>query len=126
MMLPLFRSQTQALVLTRLLLGPGEESLTDLALAVGAYKNAVKHEVDRLKAAGLVSSRPVGRSRLVRVSAEEPIRSIGPSAPKANRTRQPQVNWGRWSRRARSVAIVVDFCRNLAARPVSGSGTRRP
>lgn len=75
-LLPLFRSQTQALVLTRLLLGPGEESLTDLAVAVGAYKNAVKHEVDRLEAAGLVSSRAVGRSRLVSVSAEEPIRSI--------------------------------------------------
>ena len=30
-LLPLFRSQTQALVLARLLLGPGEESLTDLA-----------------------------------------------------------------------------------------------
>jgi len=52
-MLPLFRSQTQALVLTRLLLRPGEESLTDL-----------------------VSSRPVGRSRLVSVSAGEPVRSI--------------------------------------------------
>ena len=75
-MLPLFRSQTQALVLTRLLLGPGEESLTDLAIAVGTYKNAVKHEVDRLEAAGLVSSRPVGRSRLVSVSAGEPVRSI--------------------------------------------------
>ncbi len=75
-MLPLFRSQTQALVLTRLLLGPGEESLTDLAIAVGSYKNAVKHEVDRLEAAGLVSSRPVGRSRLVSVSAGEPVRSI--------------------------------------------------
>ena len=75
-MLPLFRSQTQALVLTRLLLGPGEESLTELAIAVGSYKNAVKHEVDRLEAAGLVSSRPVGRSRLVSVSAGEPVRSI--------------------------------------------------
>lgn len=76
MLLPLFRSQTQALLLTRLLLGPGEESLTDLAVAVGAYKNAVKHEVDRLEDAGLVSSRHVGRSRLVSISAEEPIRSI--------------------------------------------------
>jgi DNA-binding transcriptional ArsR family regulator len=75
-MLPLFRSQTQALVLTRLLLGPGEESITDLANTVGAYKNAVKHEVDRLEAAGLVSSRSVGRSRLVSVSAEEPVRGI--------------------------------------------------
>lgn len=75
-LLPLFRSQTQALVLTRLMMGPGEESLTDLAVAVGAYKNAVKHEVDRLEAAGLISSRKVGRSRLVSVSAEEPIRSI--------------------------------------------------
>jgi DNA-binding transcriptional ArsR family regulator len=74
--LPLFRSQTQALVLTRLLLGPGEESLTDLAIAVGSYKNSVKHEVDHLEAAGLVSSRPVGRSRLVSVSAGEPVRSI--------------------------------------------------
>ena len=75
-LLPLFRSQTQALVLTRLLLGPGEESITDLSIAVNAYKNAVKHEVDRLEAAGLVSSRSVGRSRLVSVSAPEPVRSI--------------------------------------------------
>ena len=75
-LLPLFRSQTQALVLTRLLMGPGEESITDLARAVGAYKNAVKHEVDRLEEAGLVASRSVGRSRLVSVSAEEPVRSI--------------------------------------------------
>ncbi len=75
-LLPLFRSQTQALVLTRLLMGPGEESLSDLANAVGAFKNAIKHEVDRLEAAGLVSSRAVGRSRLVRVSAAEPVRSI--------------------------------------------------
>jgi len=61
-MLPLFRSQTQALVLTRLLLGPGEESLTDLAIAVGSYKNAVKHEVDRLEAAGLeAAGRSAGR-----------------------------------------------------------------
>jgi hypothetical protein len=52
-MLPLFRSQTQALVLTRLLPRPGEESLTDL-----------------------VSSRPAGRLRLVSVSAGEPVRSI--------------------------------------------------
>lgn len=75
-LLPLFRSQTQALVLARLLLGPGEESITDLATAVGAYKNAVKHEVDRLEAARLVSSRLVGRSRLVSISAAEPVRSI--------------------------------------------------
>jgi DNA-binding transcriptional ArsR family regulator len=75
-LLPLFRSQTQALVLARLLLGPGEESITDLATAVGAYKNAVKHEVDRLEAARLVSSRLVGRSRLVSISATEPVRSI--------------------------------------------------
>lgn len=75
-LLPLFRSQTQALVLTRLLMGPGEESISDLARAVGAYKNAVKYEVDRLEAAGLVASRLVGRSRLIRISAEEPVRSI--------------------------------------------------
>ena len=43
---------------------------------MGTYKNAVKHEVDRLETAGLVSSRHVGRSRLVSVSADEPVRSI--------------------------------------------------
>jgi DNA-binding transcriptional ArsR family regulator len=75
-MLPLFRSQTQARLLTRLFLGPGEESISNLATAVGAYKNAVKHEVDRLEAAGLVSSRLVGRSRLVSISAPEPVRAI--------------------------------------------------
>lgn len=75
-LLPLFRSQTQALVLARLLLGRGEESISDLAVAAGAYKNAVKHEVDRLETAGLVSSRHVGRSRLVSVSADESVRSI--------------------------------------------------
>ncbi len=75
-LLPLFRSQTQALVVARLALGPGEESISDLARAVGAYKNAVKHEIDRLEAAGLVTSRPVGRSRLVSLTVDEPLRSI--------------------------------------------------
>jgi len=76
-MLPLFRSQTQALVLTRLLLGPGEESLTDLAIAVGSDKNAVKHEVDRLEAAGLVFGRPVAAGQCQRGRAG-PVDSARP------------------------------------------------
>lgn len=88
-LLPLLRSRTQAAVLTRLLLTPGDElSLTDLAEIVGASVSSVQREVARAEKAGIVSTRKVGQVRLVRASERSPLfgplaelllRSFGPS-----------------------------------------------
>jgi DNA-binding transcriptional ArsR family regulator len=74
--LPLFRSHSQALVLTYLLLIESEQTLSALASKTGLSVNSVKREIDLLQRAGLVSSRYEGRNRLVSVSAPEPLRGI--------------------------------------------------
>lgn len=72
---PLFRSRTQVLVLAQLLLVDTQRTLTELARAAGVSVTAVQVEVDRLEAAGMVSSSRRGRSRLVSASLTGPLRS---------------------------------------------------
>jgi len=67
-LLPILRSRTQAGVLAVLLLNPGLElSLTELADRLGAPLTSVVDEVKRLEPAGILASRSVGRTRLIRV-----------------------------------------------------------
>lgn len=66
----LFRSQTQAAVLTDLYLTNAERTLSELAVKARASKPAVSREVNSLQAAGLVTTRTAGRTRLVRACAE--------------------------------------------------------
>ena len=86
-LLPILRSRTQAGVLTVLLLNPDLElTQTELARRVGASLSSVVDEVRRLGQAGLLSSRVLGRARLVRVGsgplvevlAEVMLRAFGP------------------------------------------------
>jgi predicted nucleotidyltransferase len=86
-LLPLLRSRLQAEVLTLILLGPEQEwSLTDLAFRTGASVSTVQREVDRAEQAGVVTSRRLGSTRLVKVAdspltaplAELLLRSFGP------------------------------------------------
>jgi DNA-binding transcriptional ArsR family regulator len=64
--LPLFRSEQQAALLGYLFSGRGvEASVTDIATRTGIPRPTVNREVERLEVAGIVKSRPVGRSRLV-------------------------------------------------------------
>lgn len=72
-LLPIFRSQQQAELLALLLGDPDLElSLTDLASRTGVPHPSVYREVERAEAAGLVTSRRIGRTRLVRANVESP------------------------------------------------------
>lgn len=86
-LLPILRSRTQAGALTVLLLNPDLElTQTELARRVGASLSSVVDEVRRLEQAGLLSTRTLGRARLVRAGsgplvealAEVMLRAFGP------------------------------------------------
>lgn len=69
-LLPVLRSRIQAGILATLLLNPDLElSLTDLAGRVDGSLGGVHNEVERLEQAGILTSRQVGRTRLVRAGA---------------------------------------------------------
>lgn len=72
-LLPIFRSQQQAELLALVLGDPDLElSLTDLAERTGIPHPSVYREVERAETAGLVVSRRVGRTRLVRANVDSP------------------------------------------------------
>lgn len=72
-LLPIFRSQQQAELLALLLGDPDLElGLTDLAERTGIPHPSVYREVERAETAGLVTSRRVGRTRLVRANLASP------------------------------------------------------
>lgn len=72
-LLPIFRSQQQAELLALLLGDPELElSLTDLAERTGIPHPSVYREVERAESAGLVTSRRIGRTRLVRANVDSP------------------------------------------------------
>jgi len=86
-LLPLLRSRLQAEVLTLVLLNPDREwTLTELASRVGSAVSSVQREVVRAEQAGVMASRRVGRTRLVRAApspltkplTELLLRSFGP------------------------------------------------
>lgn len=73
-LLPIFRSQRQAALLTWLYLRPEVEiTLSDLARELSASPGAVHAEVERLVTAGLVSDRFEGRNRLLRANTSSRI-----------------------------------------------------
>jgi hypothetical protein len=84
---PLLRSRLQAEILTLVVLGPGQEwSPTGLASRTGASVSSVQREITRAEQAGVVQSRRLGSTRLVK-AADSPLtapltelllRSFGP------------------------------------------------
>jgi len=87
LLLPLLRSRLQAELLTAVLLSPDEEwTLTRLANHVGTSVATAQREIARAEQAGVVSTRRLGNSRLVRSEPSpltEPLttlllRSFGP------------------------------------------------
>jgi predicted nucleotidyltransferase len=71
--LPILRSQQQAELLALLLGDPDlEVSLSDLAARTGLPYASVHREIERAQAAGLITSRKVGRTRLVRANTASP------------------------------------------------------
>lgn len=69
-LLPLLRSRLQAEVLTLVLLTPDREwTLTELASRVRSSVSSVQREVVRAEQAGVMTSRRVGNTRLVKAAA---------------------------------------------------------
>jgi hypothetical protein len=67
--MPVFRSRHQADMLTLLFLRPEQDhTATDLATRLGIPLTTAHRELSRLEAAGLLTGRPVGRSRLLRAN----------------------------------------------------------
>ena len=74
MLLPLLRSRTQGNIFARLFLDPdNERSISELAEEVAASASSVLREVNRLEAAGLVTTTRRGHSRLIRVHQDNPV-----------------------------------------------------
>lgn len=72
-LLPIFRSQQQAELLALILGDPSiEHALTELATQTGIPYASVHREVERAESAGLVTSRQVGRTRLIRANVGSP------------------------------------------------------
>jgi predicted nucleotidyltransferase len=72
-LLPILRSQQQAELLALLLGDPELElSVTDLSARTGIPYASAHREVERAEAAGLLVSRRVGRSRLIRADTSSP------------------------------------------------------
>ena len=72
-LLPFFRSETQAKILAALfLLEDRGMSLADLSRFTGSATPTIHHEVERLEAAGVVTSIRVGNVRLVRANRDLP------------------------------------------------------
>jgi hypothetical protein len=72
-LLPVFRSQHQAELLTWLMLHPDREyGLSDLAARLAVPLSTLHREVVRLERAGLLTSRALGRNRLVRANMAHP------------------------------------------------------
>lgn len=73
-LLPIFRSQRQALVLATLFLHPDRElTLGELAHRVGVPVSSVQRDVEALVEAEILRSRTVGRARLVSGNAESRV-----------------------------------------------------
>lgn len=70
---PIFRSEGQARLLSVLLLGDDELSLTDLAARAGVAYPSAHREVARLLDAGILTERQVGRTRLLRANPDSPL-----------------------------------------------------
>ncbi|QGH71153.1 MarR family transcriptional regulator [Pseudactinotalea sp. HY158] len=72
-LLPVFRSQHQAELLMWLMLHPDREyGVSDLATRLGVPLSTLHREVVRLDEAGLITSRTLGRNRLVRANTSHP------------------------------------------------------
>lgn len=72
-LLPIFRSQQQAEILHLLLADPDQElGLTEISERAGVPYPSAHREIERAEAAGLVTSRKIGRTRVVRANVESP------------------------------------------------------
>ena len=73
-LLPIFRTRTQGEILALILPDPAREwTLSELARATGVPLTSIQSEITRLESGDLLTSRKVGRTRLVRANAANPV-----------------------------------------------------
>jgi predicted nucleotidyltransferase len=72
---PVFRSRFTAAVLARTYIGDGEYSVGELAATAKTDSGTMTREVRRLEQAGVLRSRSVGRTKLVRADHDAPFYS---------------------------------------------------
>ena len=72
---PVFRSEAQARLLSSILLGGDELSLTELAELTGIPYTTAYREVARLLDAGILAERTAGRTRLLSANPESTLAS---------------------------------------------------
>ena len=73
-LVPMLRSDTQGRLLARILADPNTEyNLTDLVGWTGSSMPTIQREVGRAEQAGIVTSRKVGPTRLVRANDKYPL-----------------------------------------------------
>lgn len=87
-LLPIFRSRQQAEILALVLGSPGRDfTLPEIAEMAGAPYSSVHREIDRCESAGLISTRRIGRSRVIAADTNSPyfdglaevlVRAFGP------------------------------------------------
>ena len=72
-LLPIFRSQLQGQLLSRLLLNPDREyTVADLARALDVSKQTAQQEIERLVTAHVLRDRRQGRNRLISANPDHP------------------------------------------------------
>ncbi len=113
-LIPIFRSDSQMRLLGRLFLRPDQEqTLGDLQQATGIPQQTVSREVNRLLAVGILTSRRVGRSHVVRPNETNLyfpelssllLKALGPRSVLAERLRgvaaiDDAYLFGSWARR---------------------------
>jgi predicted nucleotidyltransferase len=73
-LLPIFRTRAQGEILALVLQDPEHEwTISELAHATGVPLTSTQSEIARLESGDLISSRKVGRTRLVRANADNPV-----------------------------------------------------
>ena len=73
-LLPIFRTRAQGEILALVLQDPEQEwTISELARATGAPLTSTQSEIARLESGDLISSRKVGRTRLVHANASNPV-----------------------------------------------------
>jgi len=103
---PTFRSQTQGDLLARVLLHPTVEwTLTELSGVLAIPLTTVQSEVNRLAEGGVLSTRKVGRARLVRANLDSPV--IGPLTQLTLITFGPQVVVGEEFASLRAHHVII-------------------
>ena len=71
---PILRSDTQGRIYAQVMRDPEDEhSLTDLARLTNTSLPTVQREISRAEAAGIMTARTVGRSRLVKANSTHPL-----------------------------------------------------